>query len=109
MGLQKVKQALLTVDVPVYHYEAPGQEDRYLVWAEDAQGAALWADGRMENQAIQGAAHYFTRTEYDPTVEKIQAALRQGDLSWRLNSIQFEEDTGYTHYEWIWEVDGWPG
>ena len=22
----------------------------------------------------------------------------------RLNSIQYEEDTGFTHYEWEWEV-----
>lgn len=107
MGLQRVKEALLTVGLPVSHYKAHRQEDRYLVWAEEGASSALWCDGRLAEQAIQGTADYFTRTEYDPYVEKIQRALGDAGIAFRLHSIQYEQDTQYTHYEWIWEADAW--
>lgn len=33
----------------------------------------------------------------------VQEALDEVS-SWQLNSIQYEDDTGLTHYEWTWEV-----
>lgn len=107
MGLQRVKAALLTVGLPVSHFKAHRQADRYLVWAEEGAARALWCDGRLTEQAIQGTVDYFTRTEYDPYVEKIQRALGDAGIAFRLSSIQYEQDTKYTHYEWIWEVDAW--
>ena len=48
---------------------------------------------------------FFTKREFDPWVEAFEASLnRCQGLTWRLNSIQYEEDTGFTHYEWEWEV-----
>lgn len=105
MNLQTVKDALLTVGVPVSHYTAIKKPDKYIVWAEDSQGESLWADGCMVGQVIQGTIDYFTRTENDPNVEKIQQALTGADISFRMNSIQHEDDTRYIHYEWVWEVD----
>lgn len=37
-------------------------------------------------------------------VDKIQAALIAACISFSLNSVQLEEETGLIHYEWIWEV-----
>ena len=31
-------------------------------------------------------------------------ALDAAGIAWYLNSIQYEEDTGLIHYEWVWEV-----
>lgn len=104
MNLKKVRDALLTVGVPVSHYAASKQEDRYIIWTEDGTAATTWADGKLQGQTIQGTAHYFTRSEYDPNVEKIQGAFAEADIPYRLNSIQYEDDTRYTHYEWVWEV-----
>lgn len=104
MNLQTVKNAMLTVGVPVSHYTATKKPDKYIVWAEDSQGEPLWADGRMIGQVIQGTIDYFTRTENDPNVDKIQHALTDVDISFRLNSIQYEDDTRFIHYEWVWEV-----
>lgn len=104
MDLKRVRDALLTVGAPVSHYEAAKQEDKYIVWAEDGSAATTWADGKLQGQVIQGTADYFTREEYDPNVEQIQTAFSDADIPFRLNSIQYETDTGYTHYEWVWEV-----
>jgi hypothetical protein len=102
--LEIIKAALLTVTQNVGHYEAMKKTDKYIVWAEDSQGNSLWADGQMQDQVIQGTIDYFTKTENDPNVEKIQNALNERGISFSLNSIQREPDTKFIHYEWIFEV-----
>ena len=103
LNLNAIKEALLTVGVPVSHYAAFEQSDKYIVWAEDTQSDEVWADGMMQEQAIEGTIDYFTKTENDPNVKKIQDALN-GVCSWRLNSIQYEDETKLIHYEFIWRV-----
>lgn len=107
MSLDAVKNALLTVGVPVSHYLAHKKPDQYIVWAEDNEADSVWADGKKQAQSIEGAIDYFTKTESDPNVQKIQNALNNGDISWRLNSVQHEKDTGFIHYEWVFSVSGW--
>jgi hypothetical protein len=104
MRFDSLVNALLTVGVPVSHYAAHKQPDKYIVWAEDGQGASLFADNKMRDQVIQGTADYFTRVEYDPIAKEIQRALNDAGISWSMNSIQYEEDTRYIHYEWVWEL-----
>ena len=58
----------------------------------------------MSEQAIEGTIDYFTRTEYDPNFEKIQEVLSEAEISYRLNSVQYEDETGYIHYEWVFQV-----
>ncbi len=105
MTLLDLGLALMTVGVPVYHLEAHEQADRYIVYAEDGQADSLWADGKMQEQAIQGTIDYFTKTEFDPIIKEIQKALNDAGVSWRLNSVQYETDTRFQHYEWIWEIE----
>jgi len=104
MNINKVAEALLTVTDNVGHYTALYQTDQYIVWAEDTQADAVWADGRMQEQAIQGTIDYFTRSENDPNVERIQTALNDADISFYLNSVQYEDDTRFIHYEWVWSL-----
>lgn len=104
MVLSELKTALLTVTQKVYHFDASGATGNYIVWAEDGASEVLWADDRMKNQTLTGTIDYFTKTEYDSTFGTIQAALDTLGISYRLNSIQFEEDTKYIHYEWTWEM-----
>ncbi len=107
MTLSDVKTALLTVTPNVGHYKVTKKTDKYIVWAEDSGAAALWADGQQQGQAISGTIDYFTKTEYDPNVQAIEAALNAAKISFKLESVQHEEETGYIHYEWIFEVEGW--
>ena len=104
MNLDRIKTALMTVGVPVSHYTALKKPSKYIVWAEDGQSDSVWADGKMQEQTIQGTADYFTKTENDPNVDAIQAALTVAGISFRMNSVQYEDDTKYIHYEWVWEV-----
>lgn len=104
MSLQTIKSALLTVGVPVSHFTAAKRPDKYIVWAEDSQADSLCADDQMSDQTIQGTIDYFTHAENDPIVNNIQTALTQADISYQLNSIQYEDNTKYIHYEWTFEV-----
>ena len=104
MRLQVGRDALLKVTNQVSHYKAFKKTDQYIVWAEDSQGDALYGDNRMSEQAIEGTIDYFTRTEYDPNFEKIQEVLSEAEISYRLNSVQYEDETGYIHYECVFQV-----
>lgn len=104
-AIDKIRLALLSVTDKVYHYKAEKQKGSYIVYAEDTQGSASWADNKCTYQTLQGTVDYFTHEEDDPKAEEIQKALATGDIYWYLNSIQYEDDTGYIHYEWVWEVD----
>lgn len=103
MTLANIKTALLTVTSNVHHFDATGATGNYIVWAEDGQADSVWADGKMKEQTITGTIDYYTKVEYDTKFGDIQTALDIIGVSYRLNSIQFENDTKYIHYEWVWE------
>lgn len=102
--IYKVRDALLKVSKNVGHYEAIKKGNKYIVWAEDSESNAISADNRKQNQGIQGTIDYFTKEEEDETVDKIQEALDAAGIGYVLNSIQYEEETQYIHFEWVWEV-----
>ena len=105
MTLNDVKNALLTVTSETYHYTAsPEATCPRIVWSEDTQADAVHADGKMQEQAIQGTIDLYTRTEYDPKFSQIQTALNNAGISFYLDSIQYEEDTKYIHYQWIFSI-----
>lgn len=104
MKLSDLRDLLLTVTNDVFHYEAWAKPDKYIVWAEDGQANAGYADNHMTDQVIQGTIDYFTKTEFDSNFELIQEKLNSVDIAWRLNSIQYEKETEYIHYEWVWEM-----
>jgi hypothetical protein len=106
MTLNDLRDLLLTITPSVFHYEASSQTGNYIVWAEDREGTSLFADNKKIQQVLQGTIDYFTKTEFDPVVDQIQEKLNTAKTAWSLNSIQHEKDTGYIHYEWVWEVDG---
>jgi len=106
MKLSDLRDALLEVIPDVFHYEAKGKPDKYIVWAENGEADSLEADDQKDEQVIEGTIDYFTKTEYDPNVKAIQQKLNSINVAWRLNSIQHEEDTGYIHYEWVFEFEG---
>ena len=99
-----IRDTLLKVSDNVGHYEAVEKTDQYIVWAEDSEGSSVEGNNKKVNRSIQGTIDYFTKVEFDETVGDIQKALTDAKISFYLNSVLFEEETGYIHYEWVWEV-----
>ena len=104
MKLSDIRDALLTVTKDTFHYYAHKKPDKYIVWAEDGEAGSSNADDKKRRQVIQGTIDYFTKMEFDPNFGLIQEKLNSLDIGWELNSIQYEEDTKYIHYEWVWEM-----
>ena len=82
------------------------KSDRYFVWQEDGSDD-LFADNRHVESMVTGTTDLFTRQEFDPWKDLFEASLNAAaGIVWELNSIQYEEKTGFWHYEWAWGVIG---
>ena len=81
-----------------YHYAPPENTPAaYAVWAE-ISGTNLAADNKAAEGAFTIAVDYFTKTEFDSTIDSIMTYLSSYG-TWSLESVQYEEDTRYIHYE----------
>lgn len=104
MKLKTVRDALKDVCNNVYHYEADTKSNTYIVWAEDGEGDSRHLDNCKEHQVISGTIDLFTIEEYSKLIDDIQAGLSKAGISFVLNSVQYESDTHYIHYEWRFEI-----
>lgn len=77
--------------------------DRYFVWQENGRND-LEAGGIHAESAITGFTDLFTTVEFDSWAEEIQAKFDWLGIFWNLRDVQYEEETGITHYTWDWEV-----
>lgn len=104
-SLENVMNALLTVSTTsVYHYTAPAGSNRYIVWAEDSEYSALVADNYKPGEVIEGTIDLFTKDEDDTFIGEIPVALNAARIGWELNSVQYEDETRFIHYEWLFRV-----
>ena len=102
--LDKLESALNATGIPFARFgwkNAPETENG--VWGEDSAGH-FYADNKMDAQTTEGTIDLFTKNADGSGKEKVQKALDSIECSWHLSSVQFEDDTGLLHYEWIFEV-----
>lgn len=79
----------------------------YGVYALDGAADTVWGDNRMIHQAMEGTVDLFTHGPGMEQAKDIQTALEAAGVSWLLNSVQFEEDTRLTHWEWVFQLEDW--
>lgn len=102
--LERLQEALAALTDRVYHYvAAPNSTPPYIVWAEDGDNDLLAGNVHAE-RCYTGTVDLYTRTDSDPLFTAIPEALEGMGASYYLNSVQYEEETGLVHYEWVWEV-----
>lgn len=63
------------------------------------RGADFVADGHHAERGTNGFVDYFTRVSSEVPRNTIEQAL-DGVCAFSLRSVQYEDDTGYIHYEW---------
>ena len=112
--LQTIAQVLGAVTIPtgettsqslkVGHYEYFGNDTPYCVWAESQEQSSSEGDNYKNEQAIQGTIDFYTKAEFDPFIDAIQDALKLNRISFYLNSVQYEHETGLIHYEWVFGI-----
>jgi hypothetical protein len=102
--LRQIGEAFAAVTENACHYFRPVTAFPALIWAEDGEADSFNADNHKACQNITGTVDLFTKTEFDPLLDDVQAALEGLGVAWRLESVQYEDETNAIHYEWTWEV-----
>lgn len=76
--------------------------DAYGVISVDGR-TSLWSGDGYTEGIDEGTIDWFTRNPTDTVPAGIEGVLTDAGASWYLNAIQYEEDTGLLHYEWVWQ------
>nr|DAV78637.1 MAG TPA: hypothetical protein [Caudoviricetes sp.] len=79
------------------------KSERYFVWQEDGSNDLAGDNGHGE-RAMTGTTDLYTKQELDPWADALGESFDAHGISWALNSVQYEADTGFYHYEWVWEA-----
>lgn len=85
----------------VYHYFRPQLKAPYAIWQEEG-AEDFHANNAVAESAVSGSTDYFTKEDFDRAVDRIQDMFAKNGFLWRLNSVQYESETGLIHYEWVW-------
>lgn len=106
-AIKRIRDALKNcgTNYPVSHYRAKDKSaPGYIVWAEDTSGDLVSANNRHVAAVIQATVDLYTAKEYDDTANLIEEALGAEGLAYYLNSVQYEDETGLIHIEWVVET-----
>lgn len=99
---EKIVAAHTAVTDAVSHNERL-KSDRYFVWGETGAND-LEAGNIHAEKSVTGYTDLYTKIEFDPWKDQIEESFDKYGIFWSLNSVQYEEETGFTHYEWYWSV-----
>lgn len=102
--MTRIKNALDATGLQFAHFGWVEHPAEYGVYAEEAGRDFLADDGHAE-RGTNGTIDYFTRNDDGACRGIIENAL-EGICGYRLNSIQYEDETGYIHYEWEFWIHG---
>lgn len=104
--LQQLLTALQATQIPFEAYgwrTAPTGD--YGIVSLDGQAGSVGADNRIVEQAPEGTIDFFTKNIATTSPVAIQEAINALDyVSWALNSVQYETDSGYIHWEWVFRL-----
>ena len=89
----------------LYHYWRDNPTAPFVVWQEDGEEVSEYGDNAKITQQLTGTIDFYTKTEFDPIIDELQAAMNSfAGFGWELNAVTFETDTKLIHYHWIWHM-----
>ena len=85
----------------VFHGFRPANLAGSVVWAEDGQDNIFSADNTLQEFTIHGNIDYFTKKEYNETVDEINGfLLNYKDCTASYTSVDYEDESGLIHHNW---------
>lgn len=105
--LKIVGKTLAESSSRIYHYYRPESvKAPYGVWQEDSEDGSAHSNNHKSEQQIHGTLDWYTLKEYDTVIDTIQEHLdAQESISYRVNSVQYEDTTKLIHTEFEWWVN----
>ena len=61
----------------------------------------FFSNTKNSERMARGYVDYFTRSDGETAKAAIETALESSGVLWRHNSVQFENETGFVHHEWV--------
>lgn len=96
--------ALNATQIPFAHFAwASAPTGTYGTYGEDGENR-LAGDNKTAEKVMVVYVSLFTKDDSATPRETIENALDSAPCAWYLNTVQFEEDSGYIHYEWACEI-----
>ena len=92
-----------TVGVTFKPYAWVDHPDEFGVAAYDG-GNDLAAGNVHAEESMSGTIDLFIKSTEKTRPESVASTLDALDVAWRLNSVQYENKTGYVHWEWVFET-----
>ena len=78
----------------------------YGVVSLDSGAGTLAGDQKIIAQAVEGTVDLYLRDISTTNPKTVQGVLNDLDgCAWRLNSIQYEDETGLIHWEWVFQLE----
>ena len=106
-NLKKIRDVLNSTSAKgrIGHYYRPKNfTPSWIVWQELDEDTSHSTNNHKDLQQIAGLIDCYTQIEYDPLLDEIQEALDGAGIGFRLNSVQYEDETKLIHYEWEFYV-----
>lgn len=88
-----------------HHAWSKAPEGDFGTYSENS-GEDLTADEKHVERGTEVYINYYTRDDTSTPRTTIETAINSLNIPWYLNTIQYENDTGYIHYEWWCGVYG---
>ena len=101
--LTELYTPFVNLDCEVNHYRR-GKTNRFVVWAEDGEEASFSSDNHKTEQQLTGVVDFYTKREFDTIADDIQSIFDEQGVGWNLESVQYEEETNFIHYQWRWWI-----
>lgn len=92
--------------IPFFKGEMYNAEPNYGTVTLTGEATALWADGQMQEQALEGSIDVFIKESDIQPITAVQDILKAQGISFELYSIQHERDRKLVHYEWVFRLEG---
>lgn len=101
------------IDALLAALRATGIPFAYMAWSHspDAVYGVVTVSGQTElatdedsvsEKMLEGYVDVFTRISDGTEMTLVESCLRDLRLWFTFESVQYEEETGYIHYEWRW-------
>ena len=104
--LSSLYAPFLALSCKVSHYRRTSKKPPFVVWYETGEEESFSSDNHKSEQQLTGLVDFYTLTEFDTIADSIQEILNGENVGWRLESVQYEEETNLIHYQWRWWVCG---
>lgn len=102
--LNQIGTALAALTENAFHYWRPVKKVPCIMWAETGETGSFHSGNRKSEQVIAGTCDYYTKKEFDPLIDAVQDTLEGLGFAWRLDAVDYEDETNLIHYSWTWEV-----